>query len=119
MSSSSSSLSSLGGGAAAAAAAGAAGAAGGEGAGSAKKALRVSASLKVMSVAAAIASRFFMPFTMLWGTEATLGYLMASEMAATFLTPAWNLASRSASVMSRISGSNTLPLSYTLEMISP
>merc|ERR1719427_1369826 len=118
MSSSSSSLSSLGGGAAAAAAAGAAAAAA-KALGSAKKALRVSASLKVMSVAAAIASRFFMPFTMLWGTEATLGYLMASEMAATFLTPAWNLASRSASVMSRISGSNTLLLSYTLEMTSP
>ena len=48
-------------------------------------------------------------------TDQVDAHLIARDMAATLATPVENFASRSASVMSKISGSNTLPLSYTLK----
>merc|ERR1740128_1012593 len=87
--------------------------------GSARYSLIISASLKVISVTAAMASRFFMPLTMEWGAEATVGYPICRHTAATLATPCMNLAFRSSSVMSRISGENTVPASYTFWMMSP
>merc|ERR1719392_388671 len=72
-----------------------------------------------MSVTAATAMQFFNPLTTECGTEAMLGYPTFNETAATFLTPAMNLAFKSSSVMSKIAGSNTVPLSYTFWITNP
>merc|ERR1719461_96898 len=78
-SSSSSSSSTLAAAAAGAASAAAAGAAAANLLGSARNSLSISASLKVMSVTAAMARRFFMPLAMLCGAEAMVGYPISSH----------------------------------------
>lgn len=69
--------------------------------------------MKSTSVTAAMASKFLNPLAMECGADATVGYPMASERAATLATPSWNLARRSSGLMSRIAGVKMVPESYT------